>query len=120
MLPDPQIISGQTTEAKRVNMRVQDLMLENVTIALPQRVLFQTVDGGVVLLDIESGDYYGLNEVGSRIWALLQEERSPIEILSALQFEYCVPEERLRSDFQGFLHHLQTNGLIQINEHDSR
>ena len=101
-------------------MRVQDLMLENVTIALPQRVLFQTVEGGVVLLDIESGGYYGLNEVGSRIWALLHEERSPNEILSALRSEYGVPEEWLRSDIQRFLHHLQTNGLIQINEHHSR
>ena len=101
-------------------MRVQDLMLENVTITLPQRVLFQTVDGGVVLLDIESGEYYGLNEVGSRIWALLQEERSPIEILSTLRSEYGVPEEILRSDIQQFLHHLQTNGIIQIHEHDSR
>ena len=101
-------------------MRVQDLMLERVTIALPQRLLFQTVEGGVVLLDIDSGEYYGLNEVGSRIWTLLQEERSPIEILSALQIEYSVPEETLRSDFQRFLQHLQTNGLIQINEHDSQ
>ena len=103
-----------------MKMNVQDMMLENLAIAVPQRVLFQTVDEGVVLLDIESGDYYGLNEVGSRIWTLLQEEKSPIEVLSALRSEYGVPDEALRSDIQRFLQHLQTNGLIQINDHDSR
>ena len=100
-------------------MRVQDMTLEKVAITLPPRVLFQTVDGGVVLLDIESGEYYGLNEVGTRIWTLLHVESSLIEILSALRIEYCVPEERLRSDIQQFLHHLQARGLIQIDDQNS-
>jgi hypothetical protein len=30
------------------------------------------LDGKVVLLSIENGEYYNMNEVGSRIWALLE------------------------------------------------
>ncbi len=100
-------------------MKVQETILENLATAVPQSVLFQTVDGGVVLLDIVSGDYYGLNEVGSRIWTLLQEGRSPGEVLRVLLSDYSLPEEDLRSDIQQFLQQLQTKGLIHLNERDA-
>ena len=41
-------------------------------VTIPETVLFRDLDGEAVLLDTVSGRYFGLNEVGTRMWALLQ------------------------------------------------
>ena len=92
--------------------------LDTLAIAAQETVLSQEVDGEIVLLNIESGEYFGLNEVGSRIWTLLQEGRLADEILGTLVSEYDVPEVVLKSDVQLFLQQLFSKGIISINEHN--
>lgn len=87
----------------------------NQAITVGNSVLFQEVGGEVVLLDIESGEYYGLNEVGSRIWTLIQEERTESGILSTMLKEYDVSEFVLASDIKQFLTKLQAKGIIHLN-----
>lgn len=99
-----------------MRMNVQDIILEAATVVLPQRVLSQDVGDELVLLDIEKGGYYGLNEVGSRIWALLQQGHPMGKIFSMLLKDYDVSEEQLRSDVQQFLLQLQAEGLIEVHE----
>jgi hypothetical protein len=40
------------------------------------RVMMQQVEGDSVLLDIDSGEYFSLNEVGGRVWELCDGPRS--------------------------------------------
>ena len=42
-------------------------------IGVPEDVLFNDVGGEAVLLNLETGQYYGLDEVGTRMWSLLAE-----------------------------------------------
>ena len=53
------------------NLKIHDMVLENLATAVPKDVLFQDLGEEVVLLEVESGQYYGLNEVGARMWSLL-------------------------------------------------
>lgn len=50
--------------------------------------------GEAVILDLKSGVYYGLNDVGARIWNLLQEPRKVDEIRDTLLAEYSVEPEQ--------------------------
>ena len=43
----------------------------NSTISVPEGVLFQDVEGEAVLLDLNSGMYFGLDGVGTRMWTTL-------------------------------------------------
>ena len=95
----------------------EDVDLEQLVLGVPERVVFQDVGGEMVLLNIESGEYYGLNEVGSKTWVLSQEGHSLNEILRRLLSEYNVSAERLRSDMVQFLRQLQLNGIVDIDEH---
>lgn len=61
-------------------------------------VLFQNLDGEAVLLDLASETYFGLNEVGTRVWELLESSRSLGEIATLLQSEYEVESARAESD----------------------
>lgn len=74
------------------------------------------LDGETVILDLASGIYSGLNEVGTSIWNLLDEPQSFASLLSALQEEYEVSDEQCRTDIIAFLIELVDNKLITVNE----
>ena len=68
----------------------------------------------MVLLDMTSENYYGLDSVATDIWRLLQEGRSLEETVEALQEIYEVEEERLRNDLENFLTRLAEQGLVEL------
>ena len=75
-------------------------------------VVAAELDGETVLLDVESGVYFGLDEVGSAIWQLLEEGLSADEITVRLIREYEVEAEVLRQDLAAFLALLDRHGLL--------
>ena len=102
-----------------MEIRLQDLPLDDLSLSVPENVLFQGVEDEMVLLDMESGQYFGLNEVGARIWSLLQEGLTFSAFLGTLLKEYDVSEEQMRSDIQKFLDHLLTLSLVGVHENDT-
>ena len=62
-------------------------------VTVPESVLFRDLDGEAVLLETATGRYYGLNEVGTRMWSLLQLHGEIEAVCRALLTEYDVPEE---------------------------
>ncbi len=79
---------------------------------LGKTVLSTEVDGETILLDPESGRYYGLNPMASRMLALLLETADRESILQTLASEYDTTEERLRSDLTSLIADLESKGLI--------
>ena len=53
---------------------MQPRLADQITVS--PEVLFQEVGGEAVLLDLASESYFGLDDVGMRIWQLLQEQGS--------------------------------------------
>jgi|CXWL01.1.fsa_nt_gi hypothetical protein len=80
---------------------------------ISESVLFRELEGEAVLLEIESGYYFGLNEIGSKIWNLLAAHGDLETILAALMAEYDVAEDRLRSDVTAFLSTLAERRLVK-------
>lgn len=74
------------------------------------------LEGEVVVLDMESGQYYGLNEVGARILELVQEPQSVEAIVEALSKEYDVEKSRLEQDVVGFLQDMESHRIIEVHE----
>ena len=91
--------------------------LSDVTVAVPQTVLSQELDGDLVLLDVENGEYYGLDEIGSHMWKLLSaNENGPAEVLQVLLETYEAPRDRLVADLKGFIAMLDHFRLLQIGD----
>lgn len=76
-------------------------------------VLFRDLGGESVLLDVESGFYFGLDEVGTRIWTLLEQHREVDPVCRVLAREYEVDEETLVSDVTAFVGTLVQRGLLR-------
>jgi Coenzyme PQQ synthesis protein D (PqqD) len=69
-------------------------------------------DGGI-LLDVEQGEIFHLNLVGTRIVELLQEGHDEFSLARTLSREFSVPEEIVKGDVDDFLFRLRHQRLIK-------
>lgn len=93
-------------------MPASDLTLDTV-IQRSSELLSSELDEETVMMDIETGDYYGLNNVGSRIWAHSENPVSVSELCEKLQGEFEVPADQCQSDVLDFLKELEERKVIQ-------
>ena len=75
-------------------------------------VLVRELEGEAVLLDLDTGRYFGLNATGARIWALLDGERDLEQLLDELLQEHVVSRERLLQDVRELIAGLRAQGLL--------
>jgi hypothetical protein len=85
-------------------------------ISAPADVLLQEVQGEAVLLNLSSGRYFGLNEVGTRIWQVCTTSGSLQEAAETLVNEYDVDPQRLRQDLQHLVEQLVEHGLLAVGD----
>ena len=83
-------------------------------IEISEDVLFQEVSGETVLLDLASEQYFGLDSVGTRIWALLNEGAGADAVVDTLLAEYEVERATLAADVDELLARLAEAGLIRF------
>ena len=66
-----------------------------------------------VILHMGEGVYFGLDEVGTRIWKLIQEPRQVAEVCDELRVEYDVEEARCEEAVLRLLREMSEAGLIE-------
>ena len=76
-------------------------------------VLFQTVAGEAVLLNVNDNHYYGLDDVATRMWQLLIDHGTETTVIQQMLEEYEVDEATLRHDFTALVEEMERRGLIQ-------
>ena len=69
--------------------------------------------GETAILNVKSGVYYGLDEVGARVWELIQSPRRVSEVRDALLEEYDVDPSRCEADLVTLLEQLAETELIE-------
>lgn len=84
-------------------------------VTISPEVLSQEVDGETVLLDLQSESYFGLDEVGTRIWQLLNETSNLQTVFDTLLDEYDVDEQQLDKDLQDHVARLIEAGLVSLD-----
>ena len=87
-------------------------MNPDTILSIPPQVMSRLVDDETVLLDLESGMYFGLDGVGKRIWDSVTEGRSIGEIAEIISAEYEVDEARAQADVVAFTSDLVERGLL--------
>jgi hypothetical protein len=80
---------------------------------IPDDVLVSELDGESVLLNLRSESYFGLDEMGTRIWELLKSE-SIQRVYDTLLADYDVDPEMLRVDLSELLDNLVQQGLVEV------
>ncbi len=90
------------------------------TIRIKDDILFNDLQGEIVILSPKDGVYFGLDPVGTRAWQLIQHHGRLGAVKDAMLKEYEVSAERLEEDLQDLVTRLVDNGLVEvINEDDA-
>lgn len=81
---------------------------------LSDDVVFRELDGEAVLLDLQSGTYFGLDAVGTRIWQLIAEYGTLAAVFDRVVREFDVEREAARADLLELVSQLTARGLVEI------
>lgn len=73
------------------------------------------LDGEKVMMNLERGEYFMMNEVGSRIWEIISKPINVKDIIETLRSEYEVDEETCKCTVIDFLTGLNHAKLISIS-----
>lgn len=76
-------------------------------------VVAREVGGEMVLLDLESGLYFGLNPVGSKVWERLSESGASLaELTDLVEATFDAPREMIAADLEQLLAQLTKKKLV--------
>jgi hypothetical protein len=79
------------------------------------KVISHQIEGKEILLRLDSGEYYALDEVGRRIWELCDGTRSVGEVVATVSEEYDAPEDTIRADAVELLQNLLDEKLVHFD-----
>jgi hypothetical protein len=77
-------------------------------------IVFNKLDDEIVMMSIKNGEYYGLDNIGSRIWEIIENPVSVTQIVDILKDEFNVTADQCKIDVNEFLDMLLKKNLIQI------
>jgi len=86
------------------------------TLRLSPDVVFRELEGEAVILDLARGRYFGLNPVGTRVWALLDAGMPIDQIVATITGEYDAERERIERDVMSLIDELSSRGLIVASD----
>jgi hypothetical protein len=78
-------------------------------------MLFNEIDGEIVMLSVENSEYYGMDKVGSRIWQLLENQMKFKELVAILMDEFDVTEEKCSSETMNFVKKMTEKKLLILD-----
>lgn len=95
--------------------------MSNLAMACPIRsehVVWKALEGESVLLDLETGVYFSLNETGAAAWELFDGATSLATVGEALCARFNVSTEQIQRDLCELTQDLRKEGLVKIREED--
>lgn len=73
------------------------------------------LDGEKVMMNLDKGEYFMMNEVGSRIWDIIEQPMNVRQVIDILREEYEVDEETCMDTVIEFLGRLDNADLISVS-----
>ncbi|NCF65090.1 MAG: PqqD family protein [Anaerolineaceae bacterium] len=84
----------------------------NESVSVPENVLFRELEGESVILSLDNETYYGLDDVGTRMWLQLTTQPTVQDAYNALLHEYEVEPDELQNDLARLVSELVAAGLL--------
>lgn len=72
------------------------------------------LDNEVVMMSIEQGEYYGLGQIGSTIWRLIDKPTKVNDVIAHFVENYNVSLSQCQEDVIAFIQQLDDKGLIVV------
>ena len=92
----------------------QSIQLDSVA-TRDESLMFSDLDGETVMMSTESGKYYGLDDIGSRIWELIEQPHSVGDLCDTLITEFEVDRDTCQQHVLDFLEELKDEGIVTVS-----
>ncbi len=99
----------------RLSIETIKIELNSVVVAAADQVSCD-LEGEAAILNLKTGVYYGLDDIGASVWRMLNEPRRVDDLVDALLGEYEVDREECQHDVIALLGELAVRGLVEIND----
>jgi hypothetical protein len=86
----------------------------DMRVAASSDVVTRRLDEELIMLDLASENYFGLDEVGARMWEVVSAAPNLQAAFDELLSEYDVDAERLHLDLEELVSQLLERGLVQL------
>ena len=84
------------------------------TVRISDDAVFREIDGEAVVLNLESGIYYGLNAVGTRAWQLIEQFGTLEPVCAAIVDEFEVDRDQAAHDLTALVADLHARKLVEV------
>lgn len=83
-------------------------------VVVSKNQMASSLGGETVILGMTKGRYYGVGEVGARVWQLIQTPTRLDELKRTIVSEYDVTPERCEADLLQLLEKMLAEGLVEV------
>jgi len=88
------------------------------SVVVPAHVMVRFLDNESVFLNLDTERYFGLDQIGTRMWTVITSFPNIEAAFQQLLSEFDVEPETLRSDLVDLLEKLLENNLLQVVRSD--
>jgi len=93
-----------------------DQLTDSTMVVAVEGTLSTTLDGESLILHVDSGQYFGFNDVGTEIWQSLEEPQSIAELTEQIVSEYNVSKDRCHDDLIAIALELIQKDFVKVAE----
>jgi hypothetical protein len=90
-----------------------DISLDSRFAPRTEDIAAKVIDGEAIIINLTTGLYYSLENVGAAVWQMVADRRSVKEMAGAISERYDVTRDRAQSDLATFVDQLLTESLIE-------
>src|SRR5882724_958114 len=90
------------------------VIADGTVISRSPSVLTAEVDGEVVMMSIEQGRYFGLDDIGSDIWKRLDTACSFAELIDRLASDYDADRATIAADVRDLLSRMAEQDVVRL------
>jgi hypothetical protein len=105
---------GSDTEASEIGLAMMPALTLDSRVTTGPDAVFRELDGEAVILNLDTGLYFGLNDVGTRIWQLIETHTDLRRVFEILRVEFDVADDRLQTDLLALVENLCDKGLVRV------
>ena len=98
---------------KEQAMKKKEITTETV-ISQIEEVVAGDIDGETVMMSVENGKYYGLDDIGSRIWELIKKPIKVSDLIDTLIERFDVDRKTCEKDVLKFLNELNEDKILVV------
>jgi len=84
------------------------------TISQIEEIVAGDIDGETVMMSIQNGEYYGLDDTGNSIWGLIKKPVRVSDLIDTLLERFHVDRETCEKDVLKFLNELNEDKILEV------